>query len=170
MLSFFLIVLVAASNAIPLSRSEMDAGVAEPSYDVLTKASNEQAQEVQDQEIWDAVTFARLDKQLRSEEFVVSFLICFCINSFPNHYFLFQPLGRRIREALNYAARLDESALDSQSKIRLSNASPSDERDSEPRAMLFVEPASTLDSERADVAKIRAKKSERSFTYLPSRG
>ena len=66
-----MIVLVVASNAIPLFRSEMESGLA--GDDVSTEAANEQAQEVRDEEVWDAVAFARLDQQLRSEELVVRF-------------------------------------------------------------------------------------------------
>uniref|UniRef100_A0AC35GSC2 Uncharacterized protein n=1 Tax=Panagrolaimus sp. PS1159 TaxID=55785 RepID=A0AC35GSC2_9BILA len=117
-----LIALIGFSQAIPLLlRSEsLTESVASAPAETQEDAGNTE---------WNTAAFANLDRQLRSDELV--------------------PLSRRMREILNYASRVDESALDSDSEsTTTSTSSPSD-------------------SESSEEANVRVKKS---FNYYPARG
>ena len=103
-----------------------------------------------DTHLWDAEAFNSLNRQLRSEDLV--------------------PLSRRIREILNYASRLDESALDSE---RLSNSAAVARRQHASDTALANEDSHLeesqflLSEDSYDGSKTRVKKaSERSFMYL----
>ena len=143
-----LIALIGFSQAIPLllrSVSETESIASAPA-ETQEDAGNTE---------WNTAAFANLDRQLRSDELV--------------------PLSRRMREILNYASRVDESALDSDSGIRVSNGEPNDEEKG-PLALIFVEPvpestttstSSPSDSESSEESNVRVKKS---FNYYPARG
>uniref|UniRef100_A0A914XXY0 Uncharacterized protein n=1 Tax=Panagrolaimus superbus TaxID=310955 RepID=A0A914XXY0_9BILA len=143
-----LIALIGFSQAIPLLfRSESETNV------VSAPAETRQDENPE----WNTAAFANLDRQLRSEELV--------------------PLSRRMREILNYASRVDESALDSDAGIRVSNGEPNDEG-KVPLAFIFVEPvpettttsSSSSGSESSfdgESTNVRVKKS---FGYYPARG
>uniref|UniRef100_A0A914Y5T0 Uncharacterized protein n=1 Tax=Panagrolaimus superbus TaxID=310955 RepID=A0A914Y5T0_9BILA len=144
-----LIALIGFSQAVPLSlRSESETNVGSAPAETQQDENTE----------WNTAAFANLDNQLRSEELV--------------------PLSRRMREILNYASRVDESALDSDAGIRVSNGETNDEGKA-PLALIFVEPVpetttttssfsssseSSVDDESTNV---RVKKS---FGYYPARG
>ena len=155
--SIILIALIGCSQAIPLflrSVSETESVASAPAETQEDDGSTE----------WNTAAFANLDRQLRSDDLV--------------------PLSRRMREILNYASRADESALDSDSGIRVSNGEPNDDGKA-PLALIFVDPvpetstttttSSTSDSESSDDSassdesstNVRVKKS---FNYYPSRG
>ena len=142
-----LIALIGFSQAIPLllrSESSETESVASAPAETQEDGNTE----------WNTAAFANLDRQLRSDELM--------------------PLSRRMREILNYASRVDESALDSDSGIRVSNGEPNDEG-KQPLALIFVDPVpettttSSSDSESSDdsSANVRVKKS---FNYYPARG
>uniref|UniRef100_A0A914YH45 Uncharacterized protein n=1 Tax=Panagrolaimus superbus TaxID=310955 RepID=A0A914YH45_9BILA len=142
-----LIALIGFSQAVPLSvRSESETNVGSAPAETQQDENTE----------WNTAAFANLDNQLRSEELV--------------------PLSRRMREILNYASRVDESALDSDAGIRVSNGEPNDEGKA-PLAFIFVEPVpetttttSSTSSESSvddESTNVRVKKS---FGYYPARG
>uniref|UniRef100_A0AC34FDV9 Uncharacterized protein n=1 Tax=Panagrolaimus sp. ES5 TaxID=591445 RepID=A0AC34FDV9_9BILA len=142
-----LIALIGFSQAVPLLlRSESETDVVSAPAETQEDANTE----------WNTAAFANLDRQLRSEELV--------------------PLSRRMREILNYASRVDESALDSDAGIRVSNGEPNDDGKA-PLALIFVEPlpettttSSSSDSESSDDSESTNVRVKKSFGYYPARG